>query len=134
MSPQPTGRYGLIRIPAPGATGVWIRYAALLDRDEFNPPAWPSIALTPSATYAGWWEFDIDARALPDGTYEYERRFVGPEEAVGAAISYSSNVSATHGLTRRVIITDGGDCVNWEWRFGEGVVFPPPAPAPTHTA
>ena len=72
MSPQPTGRYGLIRIPAPGATGVWIRYAALQDRDEFNPPAWPSIALTPSATYAGWWEFDIDARALPDGTYEYE--------------------------------------------------------------
>lgn len=72
MSPQPTGRYGLIRIPAPGATGVWIRYAALQDRDQFNPVAWPSIALTPSATYAGWWEFDIDARALPDGTYEYE--------------------------------------------------------------
>ena len=68
-----------------------------------------------------------------DGSYEYVKRFVGPEEAVGAAISYTSNVSATLGLTRRVIITDGGDCVNWEWRFGEGVVFPPPAPVPAHT-
>ena len=67
-----------------------------------------------------------------DGSYEYVKRFVGAEEAMGAAIGYSSNVSAKFGLTRRVIITDGGDCINWEWRFGEGVVFPPPAPAPTH--
>src|ERR1700722_2552040 len=72
MPPQPTGRYGLIRIPAPGANTVSVRFASILNRDQFNPPAWPSVALTPSSAYPGWWEFDVDARALADGTYEYE--------------------------------------------------------------
>lgn len=61
-----------------------------------------------------------------DGTYEYVRRFVGAEEAVKAASHYSQSVGARLGTTCRVIITDGGDCTNWEWKFGEGVVFPPP--------
>jgi 1,4-alpha-glucan branching enzyme len=70
--PQPTGRYGLIRIPAPNAASVVARFASLLNRDQFNPPTWPSVALTRSAAYPGWWEFDIDAQALADGLYEYE--------------------------------------------------------------
>ena len=66
-----------------------------------------------------------------DGTYEYVRRYVGPKEAIDAATTYSSNVSAAIGMTRRVIITDADDCLNWEWRFGEGVVFPPPTTVPS---
>lgn len=69
-----------------------------------------------------------------DGTYEYVRRLVGATEAADAAIHYSSSVGAQLGMTRRVVITDGGDCINWEWRFGEGVVFPPPTAVPTHAA
>jgi len=28
-------------------------------------------------------------------------------------------------MVKRVIITDGGDCINFEWKKGEGIVFPP---------
>lgn len=72
MPPQPTERYGLLRIPAPGALGITARYAPLTGRDKFNPGSWPTKALTQSALYPGWWEFDVDALALADGIYEYE--------------------------------------------------------------
>jgi pullulanase/glycogen debranching enzyme len=72
VAPQPTGRYGLLRIPAPTAHGVSIRFSSLVNRDQFNPAGWPSYPLVASAAYPGWWEFDIDAQALADGTYEYE--------------------------------------------------------------
>ena len=72
MPPQPTGRYGLLRIPAPSVANLAIRFSSLANRDDFNPPGWPSFPLTPSAAYPGWWEFDIDAQALSDGAYEYE--------------------------------------------------------------
>ncbi len=58
-----------------------------------------------------------------DGSYEYVRRNVEPEEAVKAAKHYTSSVAAKLGVTRRVIITDGGDCINFEWQYGKGVTF-----------
>lgn len=60
-----------------------------------------------------------------DGSYEYVGRSVSAEAAVEIAGCYASSVGARIGTTRRVIVTDAGDCTNWEWRFGEGVVFPP---------
>ena len=72
MPPQPTGRYGLLRIPAPNAAGVSARYAALADRDKFDPTAWNKLTLAKSASFPGWWEWDIDALNLADGVYEYE--------------------------------------------------------------
>jgi hypothetical protein len=56
--------------------------------------------------------------------YEYVCRFVSAEEAVRTFKQYTHNVSAQTGLTRRVIITDGGDCINLEWQFKKGIVFP----------
>jgi 1,4-alpha-glucan branching enzyme len=61
-----------MRIPAPGASGISIRFSSLQNRDEFNPAGWPSLPLTASAIYPGWWEFDLDAQGLADDTYEYE--------------------------------------------------------------
>lgn len=58
-----------------------------------------------------------------DGSQEKVREFVSAEEAMRAAAHYSKSVAAVLGLARRVIITDGGDCVVFEWRHGEGVVF-----------
>lgn len=58
-----------------------------------------------------------------DGSAEYVRRWVGAEEAVRAARHYTSSVAAKAGITRRVIITDGGDCINFEWQYGKGVTF-----------
>ena len=60
-----------------------------------------------------------------DGSYEYVRRGVHAEEAVNAAKHYSTSVGARLGTTKRVIITDSGDEINFEWEFGKGVTFPP---------
>lgn len=69
-------------------------------------------------------EFSV-CQFFEDETYEYVRRYVSAEEAVKAAKHYCSSVGAQVGTTRRVIITDGGDDTVFEWKYGEGVVFPP---------
>ena len=62
-----------------------------------------------------------------DGSHECVRRLVPAQEAVEAAHHYSHSVGAKLGTTRRVIITDILDYTNFEWKFGEGVTFPPRA-------
>jgi hypothetical protein len=58
-----------------------------------------------------------------DGTHEYVRRHVDAKAAVEAAKHYTSNVAAKIGFVHRVIITDGGDCICFEWQHGKGVTF-----------
>jgi hypothetical protein len=58
-----------------------------------------------------------------DGSCEAVLRFVPAEEAVRTAVNLTQSVGGRMGTTVRVIITDGGDCTNWEWKFGEGIVF-----------
>jgi hypothetical protein len=65
------------------------------------------------------WQF------FEDESCERVRDHVGAEEAVIAAKRYCSSFGARIGTTRRVIITDGGDDTVFEWKFGEGVTFPP---------
>jgi len=60
-----------------------------------------------------------------DGSSEVVRSFVGAEEAVITARRYTESVGARLGTTVRVTITDGVDFTNFEWKFGEGVTFPP---------
>jgi len=68
-------------------------------------------------------EFSV-VQFFPDGTYEYVRRFVTAEEAINVAKSYTTRPAAKIGVIQRVIITDGGDCTVFEWKYGEGIVFP----------
>ena len=72
MPPQPSERYGLLRIPAPSARTLTLRYAPLSERDKFDLATWKTQPLSASAQYPGWWEVDIDALGLADGGYEYE--------------------------------------------------------------
>jgi len=65
------------------------------------------------------WQF------FEDGSYEQVRRFVDHVDAGIAFYHYTHNVAANIGITRRVIITDGGDSTNAEWKYGEGYTFPP---------
>jgi hypothetical protein len=58
-----------------------------------------------------------------DGTYEYVRRWVPALEAAKAFRHYTTSVAAQLGVTQRVIITDGGDCINFEWQFGQGITY-----------
>jgi len=62
-----------------------------------------------------------------DDTHEYTRRFVSAEEAVQAFSHYTQSVAVKMGLVKRVIITDGGDCITMEWQAGKGPTFPPEA-------
>lgn len=69
-------------------------------------------------------EFSV-CQFFMDNSYEYVRRYVSAEEAMKAFRFYTNNVASRIGTTVRVIITDGGDCINAEWKHGEGLVFPP---------
>ncbi|WP_157083564.1 hypothetical protein [Bradyrhizobium manausense] len=42
-------------------------------------------------------------------------------------MNYTSSVAAKLGVVTRAIITDGGDFTDFEWKFGEGVTYPPGA-------
>jgi hypothetical protein len=67
-------------------------------------------------------EFSV-YQEFEDGSQECVRTRVDAETAVKAAHHYCTSVGAQIGTTRRVIITDAGDCTNFEWKFGEGVTF-----------
>lgn len=69
-------------------------------------------------------EFSV-CQFFENGDYEYVRRFVSAEEAMKAFQHYTHSVGAQIGTTVRVIITDGGDCINFEWKRKEGITFPP---------
>lgn len=72
-------------------------------------------------------EFSV-CQFFEDGSYERVREGVSAEEAVHAFGHYTTNVVARLGIiVERVIITDGGDCVNMEWIRGKGITFPPEA-------
>lgn len=57
--------------------------------------------------------------------YEYARIAVPAEEAMPAAFHYCTSVGAKLGFTTRVIVTDGGDNIVFEWKHDEGITFPP---------
>lgn len=67
-------------------------------------------------------EFNV-VQFFVDGSNEYVRRNVDAETAVKAAHHYCNNVAVQMGITKRVIITDGGDCTVFEWINGKGVTF-----------
>lgn len=65
---------------------------------------------------------------FPNDQYEEVLRFVDGETAVLAAKRLTESLGGRLGTTLRVIITDGWDFVCFEWKHGEGVVFPPREP------
>lgn len=70
-------------------------------------------------------EFSV-CQFFENDTFEYVRRWVDANEAAAAFKFYTSNVASKLGIVKRVIITDGGDDTNMEWKLGEGVTFPKP--------
>src|SRR3979490_3253310 len=123
MPPHPTGRLGLLRIPGPALTAIAIPFAPLSDRDDFAPGSWPQHPFAQSVAFPGWWEFDLDALALPDGCYEYE--FV----VNGAAVPDPSAEAITRfgGYRGLFTIACGKRIVRpfaWDNEIPEGVVLP----------
>ena len=61
---------------------------------------------------------------FPDGSYERLLHHVDIELALNTAASYASRPAAMIGIIQRLIITDAGDSIVFEWRYKYGVVFP----------
>ena len=59
-----------------------------------------------------------------NGTPEEIRRFVDAVTAMGAVVALTRSPGALLGAVERVIITDGLDLLTFDWRHGNGVVFP----------
>jgi hypothetical protein len=76
-------------------------------------------------TMTAYHEFSV-YQFFKDGSYERVREFVSAEEAITAFNHYTHNVASRLGITARVIITDGGDSIVYEWQHGKGVTFPQP--------
>ena len=74
------------------------------------------------------WQF------FSDGSPELVAWRVGAEAAVRRVKSLTESIGALLGTTIRIIITDAGDCTAFDWRHGDGVVFPTRADLAKHRA
>ena len=54
-----------------------------------------------------------------------EKRFVSADEAMRTVAALIRSPAAQIGVMKRIIVTDGGDFTNFEWKYGEGITFPP---------
>jgi hypothetical protein len=55
---------------------------------------------------------------------ERECHLVPLEQALKWFKHHTHNVPAQLGLTERVLMTDGGDCIVAEWKYGQGITWP----------
>jgi hypothetical protein len=70
------------------------------------------------------WAFSV-CQFFADESYEFVECWVDAERAVRLAKRLSESVGSRIGTTQRIIITDGDDFTVFEWKFGEGVTYPP---------
>lgn len=62
-----------------------------------------------------WWD--------TDGRQYDELSGVDPKQAVDAAKRLADGPASILGFVQRIIITDSGDCCNFEWIKERGVMF-----------
>ena len=67
---EPIPDRNLLRIPAPDAAVVEVRFASLADRDRFDPAGWRRVKLGSEGN--GWFSANLSTLELPDSDYEYE--------------------------------------------------------------
>lgn len=70
-------------------------------------------------------EFSV-RQYFADGDDEDVIQHVDAETAMRRVVNLTHSVGGQIGTTARVIIIDGGDCICFDWKFGLGVIFPPP--------
>ncbi len=115
---------GVVGAGAEKNTACFLKTRAVFGERGMFVAAWVPEASMPSQDSKWQGEFSV-CQFFTSGEYEYFERFVSSERAVEAARHCCTSVGAKIGSTSRVIITDGGDAVNFEWQQGKGIVFPP---------
>jgi hypothetical protein len=60
-----------------------------------------------------------------DGKHRYACRFVSAQEACRVFGHCIHSMGARLGMTARVVIADRNDFILREWKFGQGLTFPP---------
>lgn len=71
-------------------------------------------------------EFFNVVQFFASGGREYVKRRISAEEAVKDVMQRIYFPAARAGLVNKIIITDNGDFMVFEWQYKKGVVFPPP--------
>ncbi|PLS78588.1 MAG: hypothetical protein CYG59_17725, partial [Chloroflexi bacterium] len=104
---------GMLRLPAPYASTVDIRFAPLTARDHFNPTDWRREDLRRSPARDNYWEINLDALDLKDGDYEYEFILDGQQNAP-IADPYAEEIVRFGGYRGLFRIRDGQ---RWRWPF-----------------
>ena len=61
---------------------------------------------------------------FPGDTHDVIASGLDAKAAVELAKDYSERPAAKVGIIQRITIIDNGDCTVFEWRNGEGVVYP----------
>jgi 1,4-alpha-glucan branching enzyme len=116
-----------LRIPAPDAKKVEMRFAPLAQRDKFAPAGWPVRQLASARpAFPGWWQIDIDALGLADGAYEYE--FILDGQA-GRPVSdpFADEITRFGGYRGVFSISAGqrvGPAFRWDDEFTPGKPLP----------
>lgn len=117
---------GVLRIPAPGARTVEVRFAPLTARDRFDPQGWQRTALAPDPAASGYYQIDLDSLQLPDGAYEYE--FVVDDRADAPIADPYAEELARFGGYRGVFHIANGRRVrppfSWQDELPEGRTLP----------
>lgn len=67
--------------------------------------------------------FDV-VQFFVDDSYERVLENVGAERAVKMMKQLSESVGGRIGTTKRIIVTDKGDCTVAEWIHGKGITWP----------
>ena len=115
----------LLRVPAPNAGRVDVRFALVDDRDSFDPPGWRHQQLSPSVA-SGHFEINLDGLGLGDGVYEYEFVIDG-NEAAPVADPFAEEITRFGGY-RGLFRMAGGvrlsQSFSWANELPAGVVLP----------
>lgn len=119
---------GVLRVPAPDAERVEIRFAPLLSRDRFDPDDWRREQLSPAPDAADWYQIDLNGLDLADGRYEYE--YVvhrDGEEPVVAADPFAEEITKFRGHRGTFRVRDGERFrppFSWDDELPDGVTLP----------
>lgn len=63
-----------------------------------------------------WWD--------KDGGQHTEMRWQMPKKCMEAIKRLTGGPASLLGIVHRAIITDGGDCIVFEWKIKEGITWP----------